>query len=118
MKREKVEKTDIEKIIEKYSYEEIKISDHYLEKINEGKRDLKPELIKENILKKDCYFVEKQIKDEEVRYKIIFKLSNKYDLIIVITEEIPKSLKVITAYKTSKRIKQKWQKDSKLAMKR
>lgn len=69
-------------------------------------------------MEKDFYFAEKQVENGEIRYKIAFELSSKYDLIAVITEEIPKSLKVITAYKTSKKIKKKWQIDSKLAMRK
>lgn len=118
MKREKVEKEDVKKIIEKYSSEEMEISNHYLEKIGEGKRDLKPEFLKEKILTNDFYFAEKQIKDNEIRYKLIYELSNKYDLVVAVTEKIPKSLKVITSYKTSRKVKKKWQRDSKLAMKK
>ena len=39
---------------------------------------------------------------------------DKYDLVIVVVEEQPQTLKVVTAYKTSKKVKEKWQKDSKL----
>jgi hypothetical protein len=70
------------------------------------------------LLKKKFYFVEKQLKDKEIRYKIVYELSRKYDFVIVVIEEKPKYLKVITSYKTSKKVKDKWKKESKLATKK
>lgn len=39
--------------------------------------------------REDFYFVEKQLRNGEIRYKLVFNLSKKYDLIIVITEVSP-----------------------------
>lgn len=49
---------------------------------------------------------ERQQHSEEVRYRLQFDLSSKYDLIIVIRFEEGKDLKIITFFKTNR----KWQK--------
>jgi len=87
---------------------DIKISKHYLKYINQGKRDIPPREVIEFIKKRKFYFVEKQI-NGWIRYKIIYELSNRYDLVIIIKEE-GKVLKVVSAYKTNKKLKEKWKK--------
>ena len=86
MKRELIEYKKAKQIISKYCEDNIKISYYYLEKINKGKRDIKPGLIKEFLVKKDFYLYEKQTRENEIRYKLIYELSRKYDLVIVVTE--------------------------------
>jgi hypothetical protein len=93
---------ELNRIISKYVREEIAISAYYIEKVNEGKRDIDPNLIKDKIITKEYYLVEKQLKNGEIRYKFVYRLSNKYDIVIVVTEKPPKTLKVITAYRTSR----------------
>ncbi len=107
----------IKNLLNNYLKENIKISSHYEEHLNKGKRDLSQEQIREYLIEKEPHFVEKQIIEDEIRYKIVYKLSSKYDLVIVVTE-VPQALKVITAYKTSKKVKETWNKKSKLAMRK
>ena len=114
MNREPYPIEKAKKLIQKYSKGEIKVSKHYLEYLSRGKREINEEEIKHALLAKDFYFAEKQLKEGEERYKLVYRLSNKYDLVIVVVEEQPQTLKVVTAYKTSKKVKEKWQKDSKL----
>lgn len=103
-------------ILKKYSKNSIEISSHYQKYINEEKRDIKREQIIEFLTEKEFYFVEKQI-NSWIRYKIVYELSSKYDLVIVVKEEA-KALKVISAYKTNKKLKEKWKKMSKSLMRR
>jgi len=82
---------------------EVKFSKHFLEEVLKNRPYLTKELIVEKLKKiENLYKSENQSKN---KYKLIYNLSNKYDLIIVIKFE-EKSLKVITSYKNSK----KWQK--------
>ena len=118
MERKPLSPDEFTKITKNYKKEEIKISKHYIDKINTEKRDISPEIIKEYLLSKKPNIVEIQLNEEEKRYKSIYKMSSKYDLITVVAEKQPKSLKVITSYKSSKRIKKLWQKKAKLAMKK
>ena len=61
----------------------------------------------------NLYYAEKQLKlhqgEIEKRYKLIFKISSKYSLIIIIAF-YPKVLKVVNIIKTSKRTEKKWRK--------
>ena len=114
MIREMFDINEMKEIIKKYKREDIKISRHYLEYVNQGKRDINKEEIVNCLLKKEFYFVEKQI-NFWVRYKVVYELSHKYDLIIIVKEE-QKVLKVISAYKTNKKLKEKWKKSSRYLM--
>lgn len=117
MEREPFSAERIKEILSKYSKEKIMISLHYEEHINKGKRDVKSEDIIEFIASKEPYFAEKQKVSEEIRYKIAYKLSSRYDLVAVVIE-VPQGLKVITAYKSSKKVKESWQKKAKSVTKK
>jgi|WetSurMetagenome_2_1015567.scaffolds.fasta_scaffold1034938_2 hypothetical protein len=95
-------------LLKKYKKSEIEVSQHYLNYLAEGKRDIGEEEIKNFLLSHDFYFVEKQI-NSWTRYKIIYKLSVRYDLVVVVKEE-QKVLKVASAYKTNKKLKEQWKK--------
>jgi hypothetical protein len=101
-------------ILNRYDASTIEISNHYLNYLSDGKRDISKMEIINLLLKKSFYFVEKQI-NFWTRYKIVYELSNKYDLIIVVKEE-PKILKVVSSYKTNRKLKEKWKKISKYHM--
>jgi hypothetical protein len=115
MIRQKLPIEEIAKILKKYKKEDIEISQHYIKYLDEGRRDIGKEEIINFLTEKEVYFVEKQV-NSWVRYKVVYELSHKYDLIIVVKEE-PKVLKVISAYKTNRRLKEKWKKLSKSIMK-
>jgi hypothetical protein len=108
---------EIKNIIAKYSEESIVIDEHCKKQIKREDRDISEILIIEVLVSGKIYFAEKQIIRGEVRYKLASELSRKYDLVIVVTES-EKCLKVITSYKTSKKVRTKWQKQAKLAMKK
>ena len=114
MIRESVDIGEMKNLLKRYNKDSIDISSHYQKYIAEEKRDIKGEQIIEFLTDKVFYFVEKQINDW-VRYKIVYELSGKYDLVIVVKEEA-KVLKVISAYKTNKKLKEKWKKMSKFLM--
>lgn len=117
MIREQFAIGDMRVLLNKYSVKDIVISYHYMNYISKGKRDISEQDIIDYILNKDFYFVEKQI-NGWVRYKIVYEISNKYDLVIIVKEEreIRKILKVVSAYKTNKKLKEKWKKLSKSLM--
>jgi len=98
-------------ILNKYKKDEIKISKHYLDYFNNSEREISPGEIIKYLLEKEFYFVEKQI-NSWIRYKLIYEISHKYDLVIIVKEE-QKILKVVSAYKTNKKIKEKWKKSLK-----
>ena len=114
MKREAFSIDDMKEILNKYNKEDVKISPHYLEYFETGERDITEEKIIEYLTSREFYFVEKQI-NSWIRYKIVYELSHKYYLIIVVKEE-GKVLKVVSAYKTNKKLKEKWKKDLKSLM--
>lgn len=96
---------------------EIQISSHYMNYISKGKRDISEADIKRFIINENFYFVEKQV-NSWIRYKIVYEISNRYDLVLIIKEEDRKILKVVSAYKTNKKLKEKWKKISKSFMKK
>ncbi len=98
---------ELKKILARHG--NIIISEHYMKYLFEGKRDIKPEEIKEYLGNRDFYFVEKQL-NSWTRYKVIYELSKRYDLIIVVKPEEPNILKVVSAYKSNKKLKEKWKK--------
>ncbi len=118
MKREPLSSDAFMKIVRNYLKDDIFISNHYNDNLNKGKREIAEETIKEYLTSQEPFLAEAQLKDGEKRLKAIYTLSNSYDLIIVVAEETPKSLKVITSYKSSKRIKRLWQKKSTSTMNR
>lgn len=115
MIREQFSIENMVSILKKYSTDSIEVSPHYIEYISKGKRDISVVEIKDYLLNKNFYFVEKQV-NGWVRYKLVYEISNKYDLVIVVKEEIRKILKVVSAYKTNKKLKEKWKKISKSLM--
>ncbi|MFA7708175.1 MAG: hypothetical protein WCX73_04450 [Candidatus Pacearchaeota archaeon] len=120
MIRENFSLGEMKNILDKYNMSDIHISPHYISYINEGKRDISEDEIKKFISNKKSYFVEKQI-NGWIRFKMVYEISNKYDLVIVVKEDINndrKILKVVSAYKTNKKLKEKWEKISKSLMKR
>ena len=86
MLREQFSLEQMKEILCKYDLNSIKISSHYLRYLSEGKRDIGEKYIKEALFDKEFYFVEKQI-NSWIRYKLVFELSSKYDLVIVVKEE-------------------------------
>ena len=109
MKRESFLINQMKKILKKYN--NINISKHYLNYLEDGERNIGKEEIIKFLTSKEFYFVEKQI-NSWIRYKIVYELSHKYDLIIVVKEE-QNLLKVVSAYKTNKKLKEKWKKSIK-----
>ena len=99
MKREKEERDNVKKIIEKYAHDEINISKHYLDKINEGKRDFKANFIEEKVLEKNFYFVEKQINEQEIRYQKV--LSFYHGLKSVVCFGLIKNFQFLNAIKNA-----------------
>ena len=111
MIREKFSIEEMKQILGRYDLDTLVVSNHYIEYLSCGRRDIGEVEIKEVLSKKEFYFVEKQI-NSWIRYKLVFELSSKYDLVIIVKEE-QKILKVVSAYKTNKKIKEKWKKISK-----
>ena len=108
----------MKEILKKYNKDNIKISPHYIKYLEIGKREISKEEVADFLLKKEFYFVEKQNNDW-IRYKVVYEISNKYDMVIVVKQDIEentKILKVVSSYKTNKKLKQKWQKMSKSFM--
>ena len=79
-----------------------------------GKRDIDSNEIIRFLLEKEFYFVEKQI-NSWIRYKIIYEISSKYDLVIVVKQD-EKILKVVSSYKTNRKLKELWKKKFKSLM--
>ena len=115
MIREPFSLEEINTILRKYTKDNVEISPHYQKYLNEGKREISVNEILNFLFEKRCYFVEKQI-NSWIRYKMVYELSNKYDLVIVVKEEKAKILKVVSAYKSDKRVKEKWKKISESRM--
>lgn len=94
-----------------YSKENIIFSDYCKNKIKQ--RNLSEKLIIDTLISKDLSFAELQkIPFKyyiENRHKLIYKLSNRYFLIIILLYE-EKNIKVINVIKTSKDMEKKWQK--------
>jgi hypothetical protein len=108
MNRELFPLIDMKNILSKYNPNEIKISRHYLNYLQNEERDISVKEIIKFLISKEFYFVERQI-NSWTRYKIVYELSRKYDLVIIIKEE-QKVLKVVSVYKTNKKLKEKWKK--------
>ena len=79
-------------------------------------RNIAKEIIFEQLFSdKIPYIIEKQQivhqGKPEIRYKLVFSLSGRYSLIIIIAL-YPNSLKVINAIRTSKKLQEKWKKEA------
>ena len=75
-------------------------------------RNIDKELVIRNISFNVPYYAEQQkvnIKEEEKRYKLIYKISSRYSLIVIVVYE-EKILKVINVIKTSKSAEKLWRK--------
>lgn len=96
----------------KYSNEEIKFTDYCTMKMQD--RGIEKSSVIEALTTNNIpYYAEKQnvpVKEgEEVRYKIVYKISSRYSLIIIVVYE-EKVLKVINVIKTSKSAEKLWRK--------
>ena len=85
---------EMKNILEKYNLNDVNISPHYIKYINQGKRDIPEDKIKNFIFNEKFYFVEKQI-NGWIRFKIVYEISNRYDLIIVVKEDINNDGKIL-----------------------
>lgn len=76
-------------------------------------RNIEETLLISTLFSRNLYHVKEQIKsfkrEHEKRYKLVFKISAKYSLIIIVAF-YPKILKVINVIKTSKGVEKKWRK--------
>ena len=104
----------IKEFWKKYDADNIVFSDYCCRRMN--KRGIEAFQVKDVLLKPDSlFYVEKQLvlirtkNTKELRYKLIFKISNKYNLIVIITEEA-NILKVVNVIKTSRKVKREWEK--------
>jgi len=111
------EETDelIKKLIienRKYSGENIKFTSYCMIKMQD--RGIETLLIAETLTgSNEPYYAEKQVvplkEKEETRYKLIYKISSRYSLIIIVVYE-EKILKVVNVIKTSKAAEKLWRK--------
>ncbi|HDK42057.1 MAG TPA: hypothetical protein ENG87_01655, partial [Candidatus Pacearchaeota archaeon] len=80
-----------------------------------GERSIDETLLKSTLFSKNLYYVKEQLKPHkgktEKRYKLIFKISSKYSLIIIVAF-YPKVLKVVNVIKTSKGVEKKMAKEN------
>jgi hypothetical protein len=114
MIREPFSLNSMKAILSKFKPEQLEISSHYLRYLGEDKRDISVGRISEFLFKRGFYFVEKQI-NTWVRYKIVYELSRRYDLVIVVKDE-GKILKAVSCYKTNRKLKEKWKRISRSRM--
>jgi hypothetical protein len=95
--------------IEIYYFKNIDITDYCKEKMQQ--RNIEESLMISTLFSKSLCGVEEQQKNyrgkAEKRYKLIFLISSKYHLVIIVIF-YPKVLKVINCYKTSKRLEKLW----------
>ena len=100
------------KKIETYSLKDIIFGDYCKERMQQ--RNVEESLIISTLFSKSLCYVEEQSKEfqgkPEKRYKLIFPISSKYYLIIIVAF-YQKALKVVNVIKTSKRLEQLWKKD-------
>ena len=98
--------------IQDYSFKQIDITQYCRGRMKE--RNVEEELLLSTLFSEDeMYYVEEQLVPHqgiiEKRYKLIFKISSTYSLIIVVAF-YPKVLKVVNVIKTSKGLEKKWRK--------
>ena len=102
----------ITKINKEYLKEQLNFTNYCLEKMED--RGVNQDLVISLILEKEPYHIEKQKRklqeSEEIRYKLIYKISSKYSIIVIISygERI---LNVINVIKTSKKAEKLWRKN-------
>jgi len=100
------------KKIRNYSSEQIELTTYCLNRIKE--RNVEEAIVISTLFSEDnLYYVEEQSKPYkggiEKRHKLIFKISSKYSLIIIVAF-YPKVLKVVNVIKTSKGVEKQWRK--------
>ncbi|MBU4069845.1 MAG: hypothetical protein KJ646_02595 [Nanoarchaeota archaeon] len=98
--------------IENYPPNQIEFTQYCFGRMKE--RNIKKNIVITTLFSKNnLYYVEEQLKQHqgeiEKRYKLIFKISSKYSLILIIAF-YPKVLKVVNVIKTSKGTEKKWRK--------
>lgn len=102
---------EVLKKISIYSSNKIEIRPYCRGRMHE--RNISESLLISTLFSNSLFYVKKQMKlfegNMEKRYKLIFKISSKYSLIIIIAF-YPKVLKVINVIKTSKKVEKEWQK--------
>ena len=109
-----MKKNEVESLIKhlleknkKYSEKEIGFTDYCNTKLED--RGIERSLVIDTLTKgKELYYAEKQDLPE-IRYKLIYKISSRYSLIIIVIYE-EKVLKVINVIKTSKSAEKLWRK--------
>ncbi|MEK6915004.1 MAG: hypothetical protein AABW89_00485 [Nanoarchaeota archaeon] len=97
---------------QQYFKDRLNFTDYSLEKMED--RGVNQDLVIDLILTKQPYYAQKQkviLKGkEETRYKLIYKISSKYSIIIVISYA-EKDLNIINVIKTSKKAEKLWRKN-------
>lgn len=99
--------------LEHYSINQIEITDYCRKKMFQ--RNINEILLVSTLFSKNAiYYAKEQIKfcqgKSEKRHKLIFKISSRYSLIIIIAF-YPNILKVINVIKTSKDMEKKWKEE-------
>lgn len=96
--------------IQSYLKEDLHITDYCREKMKD--RNIDESLLINTLFSRELYYVREQIRMylgvKENRYKLIFKISSRYSLIIIVKFD-EKVLKVLNVIKTSKKA-EKWKK--------
>ena len=100
----------ISRKIQAYSQNQIKITPYCYGRMKE--RNIEETLLISTLFStENLYYVREQLKihqgQTEKRHKLIFKISSKYSLIIIL-RLYPKVLKIINTIKTSKEVEKKW----------
>jgi len=97
--------------INSYSSSQIDIRNYCRRKMEE--RNIEEELLISTLFSNSLYYIEEQEKTfnkiPEKRHKLVFKISSKYSLIIIVAF-YPKDLKIINVIKTSKGAEKQWRK--------
>jgi hypothetical protein len=97
--------------INNYNINQIDIREYCKGRMEE--RNVEETLLTTTLFSESLYYAEEQIKmfkgKPEKRYKLVFKISSRYSLIIIVVF-YPKVLKVINVIKTSKGAEKIWQK--------
>lgn len=100
----------IERKINNYSIETCEITDYCIKRMDE--RNISEEILLTTLFSEGNLF-DIEIQDKfyrnkpDERYKLTFKLSNRYSLIIIISFG-KKNLKILNAIKTSKEVRWEW----------
>ncbi len=107
--REKID--EIIKRINLYSNKQIEITEYCRKKMEQ--RNIEETLLISTLFSKSLYYIGEQTKSykgtSEIRYKLIFEISSRYSLIIIVAF-YQKALKVVNVIKTSKRLDKLWKK--------